>query len=203
MHSRHIAYLKAFLFCLCLLPLLGIVWDGIHDQLGANPIEKITRRLGDWALRFLLITLSVSPLQRLSKRVWLLQFRRMLGLYCFFYASLHLSSYVILDQFFSWSDIWEDIVKRPYITIGMLCFLSLVPLAITSTRRMRIKLGRHWAALHSFIYPISAGAVIHYLLMVKADTATPEVYGYLLFFLLIFRCFPSAPIIARKNSSNP
>lgn len=182
--------IKRVLFVLCLAPLgwlLGRAW--LH-QLGSNPIETITRFFGDWALYFLLITLAITPLRRLTGYKWLLPLRRMLGLYCFSYALLHLSSYVVLDQFFEWREIFTDILKRPYITIGMLSFLLLVPLAVTSTRKMQRRLGRHWARLHSSIYFTSFFILLHYNWMVKADKTLPTLLALLLIVLLAVRLFP-------------
>ncbi|MDH5785705.1 MAG: sulfoxide reductase heme-binding subunit YedZ, partial [Chromatiales bacterium] len=149
------AHLKVAVFITCLLPLLWLAYGTWNSTLGANPIETITRTLGDWALRLLLLTLTITPLRRLSGWGWPLRLRRMLGLFAFFYALLHLCSYLVLDQFFYWPEIWADIIKRPYITIGMVAFLLLIPLAITSTHKWMRRLGRHWQRLHRLVYPIA------------------------------------------------
>jgi sulfoxide reductase heme-binding subunit YedZ len=185
-----IKHLKALLFIASLLPLLWLGYGAFNGSLGANPIEAITRSLGDWALRFLLLTLTVTPLRKLSGWSWLLRLRRMLGLYAFFYALLHLSSYIVLDQFFYWPEIWGDIVKRPYITIGMACFLLLIPLAVTSTNGWMRRLGRNWRRLHKLVYPIAIGAVLHNLLLVKVITLEPLLYAVILGVLLLARVKP-------------
>lgn len=180
--------LKGILFLLALGPALYLIVGVLTDGLGANPIETITRTLGDWALYYLLITLSISPLVRLSKQGWLMPLRRMFGLYSFSYATLHLSSYIVLDQFFYWPEIWADILERPYITIGMLSYLALLPLAITSIKRvMRRMGGQRWQALHRLVYLIAVGVVVHYYLMVKADVSIPLLCGFILSLLLGYR----------------
>jgi sulfoxide reductase heme-binding subunit YedZ len=184
----HIGKLKGLLFLACLLPLAyyGVgVWQ---DTLGANPIEALTRGLGTWALNLLLLTLAVAPLRRLTGWAWLLKLRRMLGLFVFFYACLHLATYLWLDQFFDWPAIGRDIVKRPFITAGMLAFLLLLPLAATSNQAMIRRLGGHrWQELHRLIYPLAMLAVVHYTWLVKADASRPAAYGALLALLLGLR----------------
>ena len=161
---------------------------------GANPIEAVTRALGDWALRLLLLTLTVTPLRRLTGWGWplRLRLRRMLGLYAFFYALLHLLSYIVLDQFFYWPEVWADIVKRPYITIGMAAFVMLIPLAVTSTQGWMRRLGRNWQRLHRLVYPIAIAAVMHYLMLVKVIATEPLLYAGILLLLLLLR-LRSAP----------
>ncbi len=181
---------KAALFLSCPLPLLWLGYAALSDNLGANPIEALTRSLGEWALRFLLLTLSVTPLRRLSGWGWPLRLRRMLGLFAFFYALLHLSSYIVLDQFFYWPEIWADITKRPYITIGMFSFMLLIPLAVTSTNSMMRRLGRNWQRLHRLIYPLAIGAVLHYLMLVKVLSPAPLIYAVILSLLLLSRLTP-------------
>jgi methionine sulfoxide reductase heme-binding subunit len=183
-----LSVLKGSLFVLCLVP-LGRLFYGLYaDTLGANPIEFITRDLGTWALNFLLITLAVTPLRKLSGWHWLIRLRRMLGLYAFFYALLHLSSYLWLDQFFDWIEIFKDILKRPFITVGMLTFLLLLPLAVTSNNWMIRRLGgRRWQWLHRLIYPIAMLAVLHYFWLVKKDLTQPLIYAGMLAFLLGLR----------------
>lgn len=183
--TRSIAYLKALLFLLCLTPLAYYGWGVWQDSLGANPIETLTRGLGTWTLNFLLITLAVTPLRRLSGWNWLIRLRRMLGLFVFFYVCLHLTTYLWLDQFFDWTAIAKDILKRPFITAGMAAFLLLIPLAATSTNAMVRRLGgRRWQALHRSIYPIGIIAVLHYWWLVKADTTQPAIYALILAALL-------------------
>ena len=183
--ARHIAAVKVLLFLACLWPLTSLVWDAAHDALGANPIEAMTRGLGDWTLNLLLITLTVTPLRRLTGWNWLLRLRRMLGLYTFFYACLHVTSYVWLDQFFDWTAIAKDIVKRPFITAGFVAFSLMVPLAVTSNNAMVRRLGgRRWQALHRSVYLIAVLGVLHYSWMVKRDLALPLVYAAIAFVLL-------------------
>jgi sulfoxide reductase heme-binding subunit YedZ len=186
----NIKHLKTLFFIASLLPLLWLGYGAFSGSLGANPIEAITRSLGDWALRFLLLTLTVTPLRKLSGWRWPLRLRRMLGLYAFFFVLLHLSSYIVLDQFFYWPEIWGDIVKRPYITIGMACFLLLIPLAVTSTNGWMRRLGRNWLRLHKLVYPIAIGAVLHNLLLAKVITLEPLLYAVILGVLLLARVKP-------------
>ena len=187
----NVNHIKPLLFFIFLLPFLWLAYGAFNGSLGANPIETITRSLGDWALRFLLITLTVTPLRKLSGWGWPMRLRRMLGLYAFFYALLHLSSYIVLDQFFYWPEIWADIIKRPYITIGMVSFLILIPLAVTSTNKWMRRLGRNWLRLHKLIYPIAIGAVAHNLMLVKVLSAEPLLYAGILLLLLLTRLKPS------------
>ncbi len=180
-------YLKPAIFLTCLLPLALLVWDGFHDALGANPIETITHRTGDWTLRFLLITLTMTPLRRLLGWNGALRLRRMLGLFAFFYACLHFLTYLVLDQFFDWDAIIRDIAKRPYITIGFSAFVLLIPLAVTSTKAMMRRLGRRWGQLHRLAYLVAIFGVIHYLWLVKADYLPPALYASVLAILLGLR----------------
>ena len=182
---------KPVVFITALLPLIWLIGLGVDGKLGANPVETITHHTGDWALRFLLITLAVTPLRRLSGWNWLQRFRRMLGLFTFFYAFLHFGTYLVLDQFFQWQAILEDILKRPYITVGFLAFLLLIPLAVTSTNAMMRRLGRHWQRLHRLVYLIGALGVIHYLWLVKADLLEPLIYAAVLALLLGYRLWSS------------
>lgn len=165
------------------------MWGAWQGLLGANPIEKITRELGDWALRLLIVTLAITPLRWWVNMPKMMGFRRMLGLFTFFYALLHMSSYLVLDQFFEWAEIWEDIVKRPYITIGMLDFVMLLLLAVTSTNGMMRRLGRNWKRLHRLIYPVAALSVIHFWLLVKADILEPLIYALIVVGLLGYRLY--------------
>lgn len=183
----NIKWLKALVFVASLIPLAVLVAGALGNNLGANPIETIIRTLGDWALRFLLITLTITPLRGLTGWRALVQLRRMLGLYAFFYLCLHLSAYLVLDQFFAWGAILEDIIKRPYITIGMLGFALLLPLALTSNQMSMRRLGSNWKRLHRLIYPAAIGAVLHFTMMVKADLREPLIYALLLALLLGYR----------------
>lgn len=190
---RRFAALKAALFLLCLVPLAGLIQGIVSDSLGANPIEAVTLSLGDWALRFLLITLAVTPLRRLSGLNWLLRLRRMLGLYAFFYALLHVLSYAWLDQFFDWGDILKDIVKRPFITFGFAAFVLLIPLAATSNNAMIKRLGgRRWQWLHRTVYAIAVFGVLHFWWMVKLDITQPAIYAAVLSLLLGMRLYWAA-----------
>jgi sulfoxide reductase heme-binding subunit YedZ len=178
---------KVWIFGLCLLPLGRLIALASMGELGANPIEFITRSTGTWTLVGLLVTLSVTPLRRLSGRAELLRYRRMLGLFAFFYACLHFVTYLWLDQFFDLAAIARDIVKRPFITVGFTAFVLLIPLAATSSRAMMRRLGRNWQRLHRLIYPIALLGVIHYLWLVKKDMTQPLIYGGALVLLLVLR----------------
>ncbi|HEU0199490.1 MAG TPA: protein-methionine-sulfoxide reductase heme-binding subunit MsrQ, partial [Burkholderiaceae bacterium] len=154
---------RAVLFVLALLPLARLFYLGFTDGLSANPIEFVIRSLGTWALVLLIVTLSVTPLRQATGWAWLARLRRMLGLFTFFYALLHFSAYFWLDQSFDFAAIWKDIVKRPYITVGFLAFVLLIPLAVTSTNAMVKRLGgRNWQRLHRLVYVIAAAGALHY-----------------------------------------
>jgi len=178
---------KAWLALLCLLPLMRLVALGMDGGLGANPIEFITRSTGTWALVGLLVTLCVTPLRRLTGRADFIRYRRMLGLFAFFYAFLHFVTYLWLDQFFDPAAIARDIVKRPFITVGFTAFTLLIPLAATSNHAMMRRLGRRWQLLHRLVYPIAVLGVIHYLWLVKKDLTEPLLYGGVLALLLAVR----------------
>jgi len=190
-------------FLLCLVPLLWMVADGLTDGLGANPIETITRRTGDWTLRLLLITLSATPARWLFGWSWPLRLRRMLGLYAFFYACLHFLTYLVLDQFFDWGEIAADILKRPYITIGFAAFVMLIPLALTSSRAMMRRLGRRWSQLHQLVYVVATAGVFHYLWLVKADTRLPLLYAFILLLLLGARVWHQRVGLPVRSSVSP
>lgn len=179
---------KILLFLACLMPLARLLWLGFHDGLGANPIEFITRSTGTWTLTFLLITLAITPLRRLSGWQWPIRLRRMLGLFAFFYACLHFTTYLWLDQFFDLSAIYQDIFKRPFITVGFSSFLLLIPLAATSTQAMLRRLGgRNWQRLHRLVYLVAIGGVAHYWWLVKKDVTQPAIYAAVLALLLGYR----------------
>jgi sulfoxide reductase heme-binding subunit YedZ len=178
---------KTAAFVVCLLPLASLAWDAYTDNLGANPIEVITRSMGTWTLTFLLITLSVTPLRKLSGWNELIKFRRLFGLFAFFYACLHFTTYIWLDQFFNLHEIIKDVMKRPFITVGFASFVSLIPLAVTSTSGMIRRLGKRWQQLHRAVYFIAIGGIIHYFWLVKADTTQPLLYAAILTVLLSFR----------------
>jgi len=165
-----------------------LLWKGLHSALGANPIEVITHSTGKWTLIFLLITLSITPLRKITSQPWLTRFRRMFGLYAFFYGCLHLMTWVWLDKFFDLHEMWADILKRRFITVGMTALLLMLPLAITSTKGWIGRLGgKRWSALHKLIYVSASLGVIHFLWLVKADKREPERYGIILGFLLFWR----------------
>ena len=182
-------YVKPLVFGLALLPALYLAWVVWAHTLGANPIEAITRYLGDWALRFLLITLSISTLRRLLHWAQLLKLRRMLGLFAFFYASLHLLSYIGLEQFFDWTEIGLDILERPFITAGVLAFLGKIPLALTSTKAAMRRLGKQWQRLHYLIYPLTGLALLHFWWLAdsKARSTEPLIYSVIFALLLAER----------------
>lgn len=183
---------KTLVHGLALIPFAWLVWD-IYlaatggDALGADPVAAITHRTGDWALRFLLLTLAVTPLRRLSGHTVLLRFRRMLGLYAFFYASAHFATYLVLDLGGYWAQILDDIVKRPFITVGFSAWLLLLPLVATSTRGMMRRLGRRWGQLHRLVYAIAILAVLHFVWLVKSDLREPLIYAGILALLLGLR----------------
>lgn len=189
--------MKALIFLAALMPLMLLIMDGLNGNLSANPVEVITHRTGDWVLNFLLITLAVTPLRKITGWHWLLRFRRMLGLYAFFYVLLHFTTYIWLDRFFVFDEIGKDIAKRPYITVGFICFLLLIPLAVTSTNAMVRRLGaKRWQRLHKMIYAIAIGGVLHYLWLVKSDIILPLTYGLVLVLLLVLR----VPAVSKKLS---
>ncbi len=197
---------KATVFAACLIPLALLVYDGLTDGLGVNPIETITRSTGKWTLTFLLITLGVTPLRRITGWQAAIKFRRMLGLYAFFYGCLHFTTYIWLDQFFDLMEIAKDIPKRPFITVGFASFVSLIPLAVTSTSGMVRRLGKRWQQLHRLIYLIAIGGVTHYLWLVKADTRKPLIYGAILAALLGYRLLAKwrvGEFFARRFSFSP
>ena len=183
-----IQWLKRATFLLCLLPIITLGWRGTHEGFGANPIDFITHSTGDWTLRFLLITLVVTPARSLLGIPSLIRFRRMFGLFAFFYGCLHFLTYLWLDKFFDAQDMLKDIDKRPFITIGFASLLLMLPLAVTSTAAWIRRLGgKRWQLLHRLVYLIAAGGVIHYYSLVKSDLRLPLRYGAILVVLLAYR----------------
>ena len=176
-------------FVLCLIPFFILIILTILNKLGSNPIEYATHNTGDWALRFLLITLALTPLRKIFKLNSLVHFRRLFGLYAFFYASVHFFIYIGIDQFFSFSEILKDVLKRKYITVGFSAFVLLIPLAITSTNAMMKRLKKKWWTLHKLIYFIGILAVVHYIWLVKADLFLPLMYSSILMVLLLYRLY--------------
>ena len=188
--DRQLAGLKAALFLLALVPAGRLAWAAWQGTLGANPIEAVTRALGDWTLNFVVLTLCVTPLRKATGWVWLTRLRRMLGLFAFFYAALHVTSYVWFDQFFDWGEIARDILKRPFITAGFAAFAIMALLAATSSNAMVRRLGgRRWRDLHRSIYALAPIAVVHYAWMVKKDITLPAAYGAAIAFLLGLRAW--------------
>ncbi|MDX1512879.1 MAG: protein-methionine-sulfoxide reductase heme-binding subunit MsrQ [Gammaproteobacteria bacterium] len=186
---------KPAVFIFSLVPLAMLFWWGFSDGLGANPVETITRHTGEWGLRFLIITLCVTPLRKLSGWNPLIRFRRMLGLFAFFYLTLHFLTYLVLDAEFSLAYIVEDIVERLYITAGFTGFCLLIPLALTSTNGMVRRLGgKRWQRLHRLVYPAVLAGCLHYLWLVKADLREPLIYTGIALFLLALRI----PVVERR-----
>ncbi len=190
----HLIWVKPAVFIACLLPLARLIWLGYTDDLGANPIEVITRSTGTWTLVFLLITLCVTPLRKIMGWGWLIDLRRMLGLFAFFYVCLHFTTYIWLDQFFDLHSVYKDIIKRPFITVGFASFVLLIPLAVTSNDAMVRRLGvKRWRQLHRLVYIIASGGVVHYLWLVKKDITQPLIYGLILALLLGYRLLVAFP----------
>jgi len=179
--------LKPVVFFLCLLPSLVLAAGLLTSNLGFNPVEALTHQTGQWGLRLLLVTLAITPLRSLTGMIWLTRFRRMLGLFSFYYVFLHFSVYFLWDQSLSLSYVVEDIVKRPYITVGAAALLLMMPLVITSTNKMRRRLGRKWNLLHKLTYVVAAFAALHYIWLTKADYLEPMIYTAILAALMLFR----------------
>ena len=189
---KQLTLIKSLLFVVALLPFGRLVLFTFTDQLGANPIEFITRNTGDWTLYFLCITLGVTPLRRLSKWNWLIKLRRMIGLFAFFYASLHFTTFLWFDHFFDVPEMLKDVLKRPFITVGFAAFVMLIPLAITSTNGMVKRLGANrWQWLHRLIYVIASLGILHYWWMKagKHDFEQPIIFGLIVAALLLIRIF--------------
>jgi sulfoxide reductase heme-binding subunit YedZ len=197
-------FTKLVLFVNGLVPLALMLWDIYRKRVGANPLEFVTRTTGMLALVFLIISLAVTPLRRTTGLNWLIKFRRMLGLFAFFYGTLHFLTYVAFDRFFHLTTIPGDILKRPFIAIGMSALLLMVPLALTSTDKMVKRLGgKRWALLHKIVYLSAILGVVHYYLLVKSDTRLPVTFGFVLAVLLGFRILVSyhktAPLSEQVN----
>jgi methionine sulfoxide reductase heme-binding subunit len=182
-------WIKTLTHLICLAPFAFLVSNALQNNLGADPIAELTHETGDWALRFLLICLSITPLRQLIGQSWPQKFRRLLGLYAFFYASLHLAIYVVLDLQQYWSQIIDDIIKRPFITVGFAAWVLLIPLAVTSTKGWIKRLGKRWATLHKSIYLIAILAVVHFWWLVKSDIREPLIYASILVLLLGYRIY--------------
>ena len=192
-------WMKIAVFVLCLAPLAALLWRGFHDDLGANPIEFITHSTGDWTLRFLCITLAITPLRRLLGWPEMIRFRRMLGLFAFTYGCLHFMTYLWLDKFFDFAAIIKDVWKRPFITAGFFGFVMMLPLALTSTAGWIRRLGgRRWQVLHRLVYVSATAGVVHYYWQVKSDIRLPVLYGAIVFVLLAYR----AVVALRKGAAS-
>lgn len=203
--SRTLTVVKTLVHALALTPAAILAWQ-IREEfltggggLGADPVAEIEHRLGLWALRFLMLTLAITPLRQLTGQPVLLRFRRMLGLYAFAYATLHFSAYLVLDLRGYWTQIFEEIVKRPYITVGFAAWLMLTPLALTSTQAAIRRLGRNWARLHRLVYVIAVLAVLHFWWLVKSDIREPALYAGILALLLGWRVWKK--ISARRKAA--
>ena len=186
-NRKQLGLIKAGLFLLALIPLARMLWLGMHDDLGANPIEFIERSTGTWALVILLVTLSFTPLRLLTGTAWPVQLRRMAGLFMFFYACLHITTYVWLDHWFDWQEIAKDIIKHPYVLVGFAAFVLSVPLALTSSNAMIKRLRQRWKTLHRLVYLVAIFAVLHFWWLVKKDITEPMLYALVLAALLAIR----------------
>ncbi len=201
---KDIRFTKLVVFVNSLVPLTLLAWDWYHKNVGANPLEFVTRTTGMLTLIFLLITLAITPLRKITGTNWLVKFRRMLGLYSLFYGSLHFLTYLWFDRSFNFSSMVQDVVQRKFILVGMTAFLLLVPLGITSTDKMVKRLGgKRWSKLHRLVYLAGIAGVLHYWMLVKSDTRLPLTFGFILFLLLAHRVFikyfPSQPPLRGAN----
>lgn len=178
---------KPIFFVLALLPLVALVVGVITGNAGENPIETVEKDTGEWALRFLVLSLIATPLGRWLKSSWPLRMRRMIGLFAFFYAAVHLLSFLWLDHWFNWEDIFSDVIKRPFVTAGFASFLILLPLAVTSNRRAVKRLAERWFSLHRWVYFAGVLAVVHYVWLAKGDQIEPVVYLLIIIALLVQR----------------
>lgn len=189
MKKQHITFVKMAIWLLALLPILRLVWLGFNDNLGANPVEFVEHSTGTWTLVFLLITLSMTPIRLLTGQLWQIQLRRMLGLFMFFYACLHIISYVWLDFAFIWDELLIDVAKHPRILVGFAAFLLTIPLAITSNSYMIKRLKSNWKKLHQLVYLIAILGVVHFWMLVKKDLTEPIYYAAVLIVLLAVRAY--------------
>ena len=198
-----IAATKPLLFLLCLLPLAHLGWDVWYNTLGTDPVAQLEHRSGDWSLRLLLATLAITPLRKLSGWNKIIRYRRMLGLFAFFYVSVHLCIYLVIDLGGFWSQFLSEIVKRPYITVGFAAWLLLIPLAITSTKAMMRRLGRRWQQLHRLAYLAALLGVLHFMWLVKADKREPAIYLAILIVLMLWRLPQLIPLIKNLRRVAP
>lgn len=185
--KKHWAAIKTVVFILSLAPFGWLVYGAINDELGADPIEALHFGFGDWALRFLCIGLALTPIKTITGQSWTMRFRRMMGLFAFFYAMSHLLVFVVLDLSLSWEAFKDEVPKSPYILMGLLTFLLLFPLAVTSTKKMQKRLGRSWLTLHRLVYLAGLTALVHYFWLVKADYTEPLIYAAVISILLGIR----------------
>jgi sulfoxide reductase heme-binding subunit YedZ len=200
--AKQFKLIKASLFILALVPFVRLALFAVLDKLGANPVEFITRNTGDWTLYFLCFTLAVTPLRRLSNWNWLIKLRRMIGLYAFFYATLHFTTFLWFDHFFDVAEMWKDVLKRPFITVGFVAFVLLLPMAITSTNGMIKRLGaKNWQWLHRLIYVIGPLGILHFWWMKagKHDFERPILYGSIIAALLLVRVYWT--VVKRREAS--
>lgn len=185
---KDVRFSKFVLFVNALVPLALLLWDVYHRRVGANPLEFVTRTTGMLTLVFLMITLAVSPLRKITRLNWLVKFRRMLGLFAFFYGFLHLMTYISFDRYFNFKTVPGDVASRPFIALGMAAFFLMLPLALTSTNKMVKRLGgKHWNRLHKLVYAAAIAGVLHFWLLVKSDTRMPLTFGFILLLLLAHR----------------
>jgi len=191
------ARMRPVLHLLCLLPLCALTWAAFNHGLGANPVERLTHETGLWTLRLLLVTLSLTPLRQWTGLAAVIRYRRMVGLYTFFYLCCHFLIWFVADQSLSLSAMIEDVVKRPYITLGFSAFLLMIPLAATSNRAMLLRLGRKWKTLHQLVYPILLLGVLHFIWLTKADYLQPGIYAIIAVILLLHRVIPIRRFAAR------
>ncbi len=185
--KKHWAVIKIIVFILSLMPFGLLAYGAINDELGANPIEALHFGFGDWALRFLCIGLALTPIKTITGQNWPIRFRRMMGLFAFFYASMHLLVFIVLDLSLSWEAFKDEVPKSPYILMGLLTYLLLVPLAATSTKKMQKRLGRNWVKLQRLVYIAGLTALVHYFWLVKSDYTEPLIYAGVIGFLLAIR----------------
>lgn len=200
-NKKQLAWIKAILFLMALIPLARLFWLGFNDDLTANPIEFVERSLGTWGLVMLLITLGMTPIRLLTGMAWQIQLRRMAGLFMFFYVCLHFLTYIWLDQSFDWAAIVKDIAKHPYVLVGFSAFVLAIPLAATSNRASIQRLRERWKKLHMLIYPIAILAILHFWWLVKKDIREPLIYALVLALLLGIRIYYKFPLLRQRVRS--
>lgn len=202
--QKQFKFIKASLFVLALLPFLRLVVFTFLDRLGANPVEFITRNTGDWTLYFICITLAITPLRRLTNWVWTVRLRRMAGLYAFFYAALHFTTFLWFDHAFDLGEMWKDVIKRPFITVGFIAFVLLIPLAATSTNAMIKRLGaKNWQRLHKLVYGIACLGILHFWWMkaAKHNFEQPIIFGSIVAALLLMRVYWAVTARLKKRAA--